>query len=127
MGLIELGLSEVVSAVVALHHPCGPSAIVGTIRPIIVDAIQRQRGGGFPTHVGQEGLIAGPPSLAHHDAAPAIVLEIAPSPVITPTLRVTPGHEFGCETTANRIPMRHVAAGGDIAPPTPATAGIAIF
>lgn len=55
-----------------LDHLRGPAAILGAIRPVIVDAINAKLGGWSRTHVCEEGHKVVLPAIANKDAAPAV-------------------------------------------------------
>ena len=72
----------------------GPSAILWSVVIFIVDAIKRMRRGRTLTHVGVEGFKRIPPSIAHADASPAVVLECSVCRIVTTAFCARPGPMF---------------------------------
>lgn len=87
--------------VLALFASCGPAAIVGRVRAVVVNALNRVIVGWPWPHIDQKSLKAVEPSSAHGDAAPAVVLEAFVARVDATLPRRRPHGVFGHGLTAD--------------------------
>ena len=77
------------AAVALAFSPSHPPAIRGLVVPVIVDAVNEVSGGPV-AHVGNERAKIARPSVAHSDAAPAVVLELGVSRVVAAAKHALP-------------------------------------
>jgi len=89
--------NRVTSGVVVLLFMSGPIAIAWTIIAIVVFALQGLLASGLGAHVGEERLKGSQPSLAHGNAATAVVFE---SRIIS---IAAPGQHVGPRTVFSRL------------------------
>ena len=74
---------------------CGPSAVLGRVRAVVVDPVDRVFRGWLMTHVGQERHERITPLIADDDASSSVVLEGNILLVVAPRLQVGPREVLG--------------------------------
>lgn len=102
---------ELLSAIVPLRHTIGPTAILGCVRTIVVDAINRAVWRWSSPHVGQEVGKRVQPAVAHRDAAPPVVLEMLRPWTQATVFHCRPNPVFGRSTVPRGMPVPVISLG----------------
>lgn len=95
------------AAILVLHGPRGPATVGFTVRPVVVDAVERERRMGLASHVREKVDIGVAPPLAHSDPAPAVVSKVNTIAVVASSEHVHPGVIFGRTLVSMRGAIGH--------------------
>ena len=92
---LESARTVVGASILVLRGSRGPSAVGFTVRPVVVDAVQRERRMGLAPHVCEKVDVGVAPPWAHSDPAPAVVREVNTIAVVASREHVHPGVILG--------------------------------
>lgn len=104
------------SLIEALRGSRCPTAVLGRVRSVVVDALNREQRVWAPPHISQEILEAVAPAITDNDSAPSVVGEVVIQRIMTTGLHRLPDHVLRHRARAFRSvdtgPMRgHNLAG----------------